>query len=92
MGDRYFAQDAPPWRFEREGGLYNPYMRWLILSVSLAAKLSAQQVVTGTIAGTVLDPSGAAVIGAKVAVTMMPAPSPGASPGKPGQIPVAGNS
>ena len=43
------------------GGLYNPYMRWLITSVSLAANLSAQQVGTGTIAGTITDPDGHAV-------------------------------
>src|SRR5216684_7107482 len=43
------------------GRLYNPYMRWLILSVSLAANLPAQQVVTGAIAGTITDPDGRAV-------------------------------
>jgi len=36
-------------------------MRWLMLSVSLAANLSAQPVVTGTIAGTITDPDGHAV-------------------------------
>ncbi len=36
-------------------------MRWLILSVFLAANLSAQQPVTGTIAGTITDPDGRAV-------------------------------
>jgi hypothetical protein len=36
-------------------------MRWLILSVSLAANLQAQQVVTGAIAGTITDPDGRAV-------------------------------
>src|SRR5229473_1481475 len=43
------------------GRLYNPYMRWLILSVSLAANLPAQQVVTGAIAGTITDPDGQTV-------------------------------
>ena len=38
--------------------MYNARMRWLILSVFLAASLSAQQVVTGTIAGTITDPDG----------------------------------
>ncbi len=36
-------------------------MRWLILSVSLAANLSAQQVVTGAISGTITDPDSRAV-------------------------------
>src|SRR5712692_1421439 len=36
-------------------------MRWVILSVSLVANLSAQQVGTGTIAGTITDPDGRAV-------------------------------
>src|SRR4029077_9084402 len=36
-------------------------MRWVILSVSLLANLSAQQVATGTIAGLVTDPDGRAV-------------------------------
>ena len=36
-------------------------MQWLILSVSLAVSLAAQQVVTGTIAGTITDPDGRAV-------------------------------
>lgn len=33
-------------------------MRWLILSLALAAPLSAQQVATGSIEGTVVDPDG----------------------------------
>jgi hypothetical protein len=41
--------------------LYNPYMRWVILCVSLAANLRAQQVVAGAIAGTVTDPDGRTV-------------------------------
>ena len=41
--------------------LYNPYVRWLILFASLATNLSAQQVITGTIAGTITDPDGRAV-------------------------------
>ena len=36
-------------------------MRWLILSAFLAANLSAQQVVTGMIAGAITDPDGRAV-------------------------------
>jgi hypothetical protein len=44
--------------FRARSGLYNPYMRWLIVSVSLAANLSAQQIGTGTIAGTITDPDG----------------------------------
>src|SRR6516225_6550378 len=36
-------------------------MQCLILSVSLTANLSAQQVITGTIAGTITDPDGRAV-------------------------------
>jgi len=36
-------------------------VRWLILLVWLAANLSAQQVITGTIAGTITDPDGLAV-------------------------------
>jgi len=36
-------------------------MRWLMLSVSLAMNLSAQEVGTGTIAGTITDPDGHAV-------------------------------
>jgi hypothetical protein len=36
-------------------------MRWLILSVSLVANLSAQQVATGAIAGTIADPDGRAL-------------------------------
>jgi len=36
-------------------------MRWLILSVSLAANLPAQQFVTGAIAGTITDPDGRTV-------------------------------
>jgi len=36
-------------------------LRWLILFVWLAANLSAQQVITGTIAGTITDPDGRAV-------------------------------
>src|SRR5712691_10424545 len=47
--------------FQLRGELYNPYMRWLMLSVSLAANLSAQPVVTGTIAGTITDPDGRSV-------------------------------
>ena len=46
---------------DAQSRLYNPYMRWLILSVSLAGSLAAQQVVTGTIAGTITDPDGRAV-------------------------------
>jgi len=33
-------------------------MRWLILSISLVASLSAQPIATGTIAGTITDPDG----------------------------------
>jgi len=36
-------------------------MRWLMLLVSLAVNVSAQQVGTGTIAGTITDPDGRAV-------------------------------
>jgi hypothetical protein len=52
---------ACPSNVRRGYRLYNPYMRWLILSVSLAGSLAAQQVVTGTIAGTITDPDDRAV-------------------------------
>jgi hypothetical protein len=43
-------------------------MRWLILTVSLATALTAQQVATGTLTGTITDPDGRAV--ARIGVTV----------------------